>query len=164
MTEIEILEGGREGRGGGSRAGIPSGSPKAASPRNARVPEATLGGLLRRASESTRGVCFIDRWEKESFHSYQEIYRRASLAAGGLQAMGIRAGDRGAIILPTSVDFFEAFFGALLAGAVPVALYPPYRLGRLDEYHERTAAMLEKSGARLLLQVRGVGRLLGRTT
>ena len=128
------------------------------------MPEATLGGLLRRASESTRGVCFIDRWEKESFHSYQEIYRRASLAAGGLQAMGIRAGDRVAIILPTSVDFFEAFFGALLAGAVPVALYPPYRLGRLDEYHERTAAMLEKSGARLLLTLRGLGRLLGRTT
>ena len=34
---------------------------------------------------------------------------------------------------------------------VPVPLYPPVRLGRLDEYHERTPAMLRACGARLVL-------------
>ena len=55
----------------------------------------------------------------------------------------------------------DAFFGALLAGAVPVPLYPPVRLGRLDEFHLRTARMLEVCGARLVLTDARVGRLLG---
>ena len=42
----------------------------------------------------------------------------------------------------------DAFFGALLAGAVPVPLYPPVRLGRLEEFHARTARMLERLRAR----------------
>ncbi len=125
--------------------------------------EVTLGRLVENASASERGVRFIDRGEKETFYSYREIRHRASQVAGGLQELGIGLGDRVAIILPTSVDFYEAFFGVVLAGAVPVALYPPFRLGRLDEYHERTAAMLGKSRARLVLTQPMLGRLLGRT-
>jgi acyl-CoA synthetase (AMP-forming)/AMP-acid ligase II len=108
-------------------------------------------------------VRFLDRFEKDSFYSYEEIQHRARQTAGGLRELGICPGDPVAIILPTGIDFYEAFFGVVLAGAVPVALYPPFRLGRLDEYHERTAAMLDKSGARLLLTQRMLGRLLGRT-
>ena len=125
--------------------------------------EVTLGRLVENASVSERGVRFIDRGEKEKFYSYREIRHRASQVAGGLQELGIGLGDRVAIILPTSVDFYEAFFGVVLAGAVPVALYPPFRLGQLDEYHERTAAMLGKSRARLVLTQPMLGRLLGRT-
>ena len=132
-------------------------------PRAISVSEPTLGRLVEDASASQRGVRFIDRWEKETFYSYREILHRASQTAGGLEELGIRPGDRVAIILPTSIDFYEAFFGVVLAGAVPVALYPPFRLGRLDEYHQRTAAMLGKSGARLVLTRRTAGRLLGRT-
>ena len=40
-------------------------------------------------------------------------------------------------------------------------LYPPVRLGRLDEFHSRTARMLEVCGARLVLTDSRVGRLLG---
>ena len=124
----------------------------------------TLGGLLLRASKSARGVRLIDRKEKASFYSYQEIYERAAMTAGGLQDLGIGAGDVVAIVLPTSIDFYAAFFGVSLAGAIPVALYPPFRLGHLDEYHARTAAMLEESGARLLLTSRMMARLLGRSS
>ena len=126
----------------------------------------TLGRLIARASASPtskRGVRFIDRSEKETFYSYPEIHVRASRVAGGLQKLGIVPGDRVAIILPTGIEFYDAFFGVVLAGAVPVALYPPFRLGRLDEYHLGTSAMLRKSGARLVLTQRMLGRLLGRT-
>ena len=123
----------------------------------------TLGGLLRRASKSARGVRLIDRKENASFYSYEEIYQQAAKTAGGLQGLGIGAGDVVAIVLPTSIDFYAAFFGISLAGAIPVPLYPPFRLGRLDEYHARTAAMLQESGARLLLTSRMMARLLGRS-
>jgi acyl-CoA synthetase (AMP-forming)/AMP-acid ligase II len=125
--------------------------------------ESTLGTLLQRARDFPRGVRFIDRAEKDTFYSYDAIYQRAACIAGGLEQLGIRRGDRVALILPTSVDFFDAFYGATLAGAVPVPLYPPVRLGRLDEYHTRTAGMLRASGARLLLTEKRTRRLLGRT-
>jgi acyl-CoA synthetase (AMP-forming)/AMP-acid ligase II len=50
-----------------------------------------------------------------------------------------------------------------LAGAVPVPLYPPVRLGRLDEYAARTAAMLRAATARLVITDRRIRRLLGPT-
>ena len=75
----------------------------------------------------------------------------------------MRPGERVALVYPTSAEFFYAFFGVLLAGAVPVPLYPPVRLGRLAEYHARTAAMLGAAGARLLLADRRVQSLLGET-
>ena len=68
-----------------------------------------------------------------------------------------------ALIYPTGLEFFHAFFGITLAGAVPVPLYPPVRLGRLDEYHQRTAEMLRASGAVLVLTNKTLRRLLGPT-
>lgn len=125
--------------------------------------EITLPGLLERASKTNRGVSFIDRSEKASFYTYAQLHERAALTAGGLQSLGICAGDVVAIVLPTAVDFYSAFFGASLAGAIPVALYPPFRLGHLEEYHARTAAMLEESRARLLVTSRRMARLLDRS-
>jgi acyl-CoA synthetase (AMP-forming)/AMP-acid ligase II len=67
-----------------------------------------------------------------------------------------------AIVLRTEPAFLDAFFGALHAGAVPVPLYPPVRLGRMDEYVEATARMLRVSGARALVTSGSVGRVIGR--
>ncbi len=125
--------------------------------------EPTLQTLVEHAGAPHIGVRFINRSEQATFHSYQDIFGRAVHVAGGLEQLGIRHGDRVAIVLPTSVDFFDAFFGATLAGAVPVPLYPPVRLGRLDEYHKRTSNMLKQSGASLLLTDKRIRRLLGRT-
>ncbi|HEX4953781.1 MAG TPA: fatty acyl-AMP ligase [Thermoanaerobaculia bacterium] len=119
--------------------------------------------LLAAAAHGRGGLRFLDRAERETFHPWPEILERARAAAGRLQRLGIAPGDRVAIVLPTGVDFFDAYFGIQLAGAVPVPLYPPVRLGRLDEYHRQTAAMLEAAGARLLLTERRLQLLLGET-
>ncbi len=119
--------------------------------------------LLAAARHGRGGLRFLDRAERETFHPWREILERAQGAAGRLQRQGIAPGDRVAIVLPTGIDFFDAFFGTQLAGAVPVPLYPPVRLGRLDEYHRQTAAMLDAAGARLLLTERRLQLLLGET-
>jgi acyl-CoA synthetase (AMP-forming)/AMP-acid ligase II len=64
-------------------------------------------------------------------------------------------------VLPTSPDFVACFFGVLMAGAVPVPLYPPIRLGRLEEYHRRTAAMLQAVDASLVVTDERIRRMLG---
>src|SRR5205814_47255 len=92
---------------------------------------------------------------------FRELYDRARRAAGALRERGIERGDRVAIVLPTGPGFMDAFFGTLFAGAVPVPLYPPVRLGRMDEFHRRTARMLRICGARLVLSDARISRLLG---
>jgi fatty-acyl-CoA synthase len=124
----------------------------------------TLNRLLdRSAATPDAGLRILDRFEKEKWLPWSELLERARHTAGALCDIGVQRGDRIALIFPTSPEFFDGFFGALLAGAVPVPLYPPVRLGRLDEYAQRTAAMLDAAGARLVLTDPRVRRLLGPT-
>jgi acyl-CoA synthetase (AMP-forming)/AMP-acid ligase II len=53
-------------------------------------------------------------------YTFAELWDRASRVAGGLRAAGIARGDRTAIRTPAGMDWVLAFFGSLMAGAVPV--------------------------------------------
>ena len=122
---------------------------------------ATLQRALASAALGPAGLTFVDAQENERALSFAELQARALRTAGALRERGIRRGDRVAIVLPTAPEFMDAFFGALLAGAVPVPLYPPVRLGRLEEYHQRTARMIEVSGARIVLSDARISKFLG---
>ncbi|BDG10136.1 AMP-binding protein [Anaeromyxobacter paludicola] len=130
--------------------------PPAPPPRHATVNEA-----LAAAARHPSGATFVDLREREERRSWREVRDRARAVAGGLVRLGVRRGDRVALVFRTEPDFLAAFFGALLAAAVPVPLYPPVRLGRLEEYLDATARMLQVSGARLLLASAPLRRLLG---
>ncbi len=122
----------------------------------------TVSELLARAAADPRaGLRLIDRRERATWRSWADVREGARRAAAGIRSLGVGHGERVALVYPTGEEFFGAFFGTLLAGAVPVPLYPPVRLGRLDEYHRRTAGLLRAAGARLVLADRGVRRLLG---
>jgi len=122
----------------------------------------TLPELLERAARHDEvGLRFVDAAEHADWFGWPLVRSRALVACGRLQAHGVAPGDRVALVLPTSIEFFDAFFGVLLAGAVPVPLYPPVRLGRLAEYAARTARMLELVRAALVVTDRRVRRLLG---
>ncbi len=124
----------------------------------------TLGEALESAASSgARGLTFIDAREDEVAVPWHVLLERSRRVAAGLVERGVEAGDRVAIVLPTSPEFCEAFFGAVLAGAVPVPLYPPVRLGRMDEYHAATARMLSVSGARCVVSGGALRLLLGGT-
>jgi acyl-CoA synthetase (AMP-forming)/AMP-acid ligase II len=121
----------------------------------------TVHAALENAARSRWGLTFLDGQERETLLSFAELYERAQRAAGALRELGIERGDRIAIVLPTGPEFMDAFFGAVLAGAIPVPLYPPLRLGRMEEFHRRTARMLRACGARLVLSDPRISRLLG---
>jgi acyl-CoA synthetase (AMP-forming)/AMP-acid ligase II len=122
---------------------------------------ATLTEALRAAARHDTGVTFVDLQEHEQRLGWGEIYARARRVAGALADLGVRPGDRVALVLTTSPSFLDGFFGAMLAGAIPAPLSPPLRLGRLDEFHAATARMLQKAGVRLVLTDARIKRLLG---
>lgn len=124
----------------------------------------TLADQLRQAARSAHGVHFVNRHEEEETFSYRELLTEAQEVAGALHHLGLRPGARAAIILPTSPLFFHAFFGCVLAGVIPVPLYPPVRLGKLSEYHRRTAQMIQVSGCQVILTDHRIRRILGHTT
>jgi len=120
-----------------------------------------LNEALASTSATPYQLTFVDAAEREEVLPWAEVYRRARRTAAGLARLGVRAGERVALLLPTSPGFMDAFFGALLAGAVPVPLYPPVRLGRLEEYHQATSRMLQVTTAAVVLTDARVKLLLG---
>jgi fatty-acyl-CoA synthase len=117
--------------------------------------------LLRAGRHAGGGLRFVDRAEQERWVGWGELREQALTVGAGLAALGMARGERVALVFPTGEEFFAALFGVLLAGAVPVPLYPPVRLGRLQEYFARTARMLQAAGARLVLADARVKRFLG---
>jgi len=122
---------------------------------------ATLQLALEDAARSRFALSFLDAQERETSLSFLALYERAQRTAGWLRSLGIRRGDRVAIVLPTAPSFMDAFFGTVLLGAIPVPLYPPVRLGRMEEFHRRTAFMLRACEARLVLSDARISRFLG---
>src|SRR5262245_2536469 len=90
---------------------------------------------------------------REETITYGRLWREASLVAGGLRERGIARGDTVALMLPTGLDFLRAFQGILAAGAVPVPIYPPLRLDRLEEYASRQSAILADASVKTLVTI-----------
>ncbi len=85
--------------------------------------------------------------------SYRDLQTAARAVAQGLISRDIVPGDRIAMMLPTSLDFFASFFGILYAGAVPVPIYPPARMAQLEEHMRRQIVILNNAGAKMLITV-----------
>jgi fatty-acyl-CoA synthase len=97
----------------------------------------------------------------ESSFSFTAVERLTARFGGALQALGLRKGDRVALVLPNNDDFVLCFLGAVRAGIVPVPIYPPMALGALQAYLDNTRHIVAKSGARALVTTAKIKRLLG---
>ena len=122
---------------------------------------ATLVEMLDAAAQSDLGLVFVNRKEQDQDVPFARIREQALSVAADLVRRGVRKGDRVALVLPTSPEFVQCFFGVLCAGAIPVPLYPPLRLGKLDEFHRRTTAMLKAVDAAMVVTDERIRRFLG---
>lgn len=82
---------------------------------------------------------------------YGALLEEAREVAAGLRQHGLRPGERVALMLPSGLDFFRAFYGILLAGAVPVPIYPPTRPAQVEDHLRRQATILNNCQAQLLV-------------
>ncbi len=82
---------------------------------------------LRRAARVApgNGVTAYGRAGDAGSATYPELLRRAERFAAGLRRRGLGPGRRVGLFLPSSVEFFVAYFGALRARVVPVVMPTP---------------------------------------
>jgi 1-acyl-sn-glycerol-3-phosphate acyltransferase len=92
-----------------------------------------------------------DGEERSVTLTFGELYAAGQCCAAELARRGVPAGGRVALMLPTSRAFFVSYAGILLAGAIPVPIYPPFRADRIEEYASRQSAILNNAEVCLLL-------------
>ncbi|MFQ5642758.1 MAG: AMP-binding protein [Thiogranum sp.] len=103
-----------------------------------------------------------DEGEGESLN-YRQLKTGAAKVAAGLQQAGLQPAEPVAIMLPSGADYFYGFFGVLMAGGIPVPVYPPARPSQLEDHMLRHARILANCLATTLITVpeaRKVARLL----
>jgi len=95
-----------------------------------------------------------ERGEHRYTLTFGELYTAGQKCAEELARRGVPPGGRVSLMLPTSRQFFICYTGILLAGAVPVPIYPPFRADRIEAYAGRQSAILNNAGVCLLLTFR----------
>ncbi len=112
----------------------------------------TLLDVLDNAqTKDDKGYTFVDDRLKPKTLSFAEIAHEATRRSHYFRSLGLKRGDRLALIVPEGRDFVLAFYGAIRAGIIPVPMYPPLALGRLDAYIDSAKKILQTSGAKMLL-------------
>jgi acyl carrier protein len=135
------------------------------SPPPAPTAAATFVDVLRQHAEFDADRAHIHLLEKNAGReiTYGQLLSAASQTAAGLQASGLRRGETVAIMLPTSPEFFTAFFGVLLAGGAAVPIFPPANPQQIEEYVLRQVRVLRHADIRFLItfdRVKTVSRLM----
>ena len=85
--------------------------------------------------------------------SYGAIRRGAARCASRLAAHGLQPGQAVAIMLPSGRDYLFSFFGILMAGGIPVPLYPPARPAQIEDHLRRHVGILGNCRATMLVTI-----------
>jgi acyl-CoA synthetase (AMP-forming)/AMP-acid ligase II len=120
----------------------------------ATVVEAFMNSLEKRPGDIALHV--IDPNAKEFAISYQDLYRGACGVMEMFRESGIRRGQRGILILPTSPDFFYIYFAALWAGVAPIMMNLPRSNRPLDTFLPFLERMIQKIGAQTVITLKEV--------
>jgi len=85
--------------------------------------------------------------------TYRQLYDGALGYAARLSQAGLQPGQMVAIMLPTCKEYLFSFYGVLLAGGVPVPLYPPARLTTIEDHMTRHVGILKSAGATIMITI-----------
>jgi fatty-acyl-CoA synthase len=132
-------------------------APPGATPTIDRLPRRiadfeTLAQALDYAAEGRKGMNFHDaRGSLVRAYPYSELRDDSLANARRFIALGIKPGDRIALIAETGPDFAAAFFGAVYAGAWPVPLPLPTSFGGRQAYVDQLRIQLKSCDPLLFL-------------
>ncbi len=107
------------------------------------------------------GFTFADPRTADKNYTWSELLDAARSRLAALYAEGLRKGDRLAMVIPVPEDFVLTFLAATLGGIIPVPMYPPVALGKVESYVKNVEHIVTSSGARALLISKQVRPILG---
>ncbi len=96
---------------------------------------------------------FLYDEQKEIPLTYRALWDGALRYAARLAGEGLAPGQTVAIMLPTGADYLYCFYGVLLAGGIPVPLYPPARLTTIEDHMTRHVGILKSCGAAIMVTI-----------
>ncbi|MDH5392506.1 MAG: AMP-binding protein [Gammaproteobacteria bacterium] len=131
-------------------------------PAGAQTLVDVLNWHVRHQPDRTHIQLYQDDAKGESV-SYARLKAGANKVAAGLQQLGLLPAETVAIMLPSGTDYFYSYFGILIAGGIPVPIYPPARPSQLEDHMRRHARILDNCLAKILITVseaRQVAKLL----
>lgn len=105
------------------------------------------------SAPARRHVLFYRSSDEIEPLDHASLAQRSREVAAGLIERGVTRQQAVAIMLPTSLEFFYTFYGILLAGGIPVPIYPPARLAQLEDHLRRQCAILDSAQAVVLVTV-----------
>ncbi len=97
----------------------------------------------------------VNLYEEDKEHSltYRDLWEGALGYAARLAEAGLAPGQTVAIMLPTCCEYLYCFYGVLLAGGIPVPLYPPARLTTIEDHMTRHVGILKSAGAAIMVTI-----------
>lgn len=119
-------------------------------PQNVATLTATLM-LYAEKNPQQAHIFFQNEDGREEVITYGQLYAKSLEVAAGLKNLNLTPGETVAIMQPTSPNFFYTFFGTLLAGGIPVPIYPPFRMHMLEVYTKTEARILSNAEVRILI-------------
>ncbi len=97
---------------------------------------------------------------EDLFVSFHDLRLWAQRRAAHYAKAGLRRGDRVALVIPEGEHFVPAFLGALWGGLIPVPLYPPLSMGKLDAFMDSLVSILNVAKPRVLVTTDRVAKVL----
>jgi fatty-acyl-CoA synthase len=116
--------------------------------------------LRDNAAHTDRSVTFVRANGAERVVSYPNLWKETRQRARALGELGLKRGDRVAIVLPEPDEFVLTFIAALAAGVVAVPIYPPQTLAKMEAYGDTVRHVLGASGAKVLVTCESLHGLL----
>jgi long-chain acyl-CoA synthetase len=104
-------------------------------------PPLSMGDMVGASAAAHPHAHMIDFMGRK--FSYGEMIEQIRRIACGLQAMGVKKGDRVGLYLPNTPHYVAAYYGALMAGAIVVNFSPLYTAAELEH-------QVEDSGTQIL--------------
>src|SRR4051812_44422305 len=112
----------------------------------------TLTAALEYHVERQPDRISVHFFEEQSL-SYSALWQGSLAYAARLAEQGLAPGQTVAIMLPTSKDYLFCFYGTLLAGGIPVPLYPPARLTTIEDHLTRHVGILKSARAAVMITI-----------
>src|SRR5690606_22247638 len=116
-------------------------------PRELEVPPGTLGDLIAESVATYPRNVALEFFGRET--SYAELGEQIEHAAEGLRRLGVKPGDRVALILPNCPQHVVAFYAVLRIGGVVVEHNPLYTARELrhqfEDHRARVAIAWDKT-------------------